>query len=112
MHETANHTSTSTNFFDLNILNVEDLIYYQISSLMWDFDHNSLPSSLRDNFKRANTVHHYKTRGALGGNLYHTKVNTQRYGIKAFKYQGIQVLNSLKRFHFYQNAKTKLVFFT
>ena len=65
---------------------------------MCDYDHNTLPSSLTDCFVRSCSIHNYKTRGALCGNLYHVKVNTLKYGINAFKYQGIHVLNYLKRF--------------
>ena len=108
--ETANEASTSRKFYDLNILNINDQIHYQISSLMWDYDHDTLPLSLRQYFKRSNTVHNHKTRGASRGNLHHTKVNTLSYGIKAFKYQGIQVLNKLKELNFYRNAKTKVNF--
>ena len=107
--ETANEASTFRKFYDLNILNINDQIHYQISSLMWDYDHGTLPLSLRQYFKRSNTIHNHKTRGALRGKLHHT-VSTLRYGIKAFKYQGIQVLNKLKQLNFYQNANTKFNF--
>ena len=63
--------------------------------------------SLRQYLKRSTTIHNHKALGALCGNLHHTKVNTLRYGIRAFRYQGIQVLNKLKQRNVYQNAKTK-----
>ena len=110
MINTYNDTTTSRKFFDLNILNINDQIHYQMSSLMWDYDHNTLPSSLTECFMRSNRIHNYKTRGALRGNLYHIKANTLKYGIKAFKYQGIQVLNNLKKLDLYHNAKIKFKF--
>ena len=55
-------------FFDLKILNFEDQYKLQLSSLMWDYDHGTIPPSLNVLFKRTNTVHNYKTRGAAGGN--------------------------------------------
>ena len=33
-------TNTSRKFYDLSILNINDQIHYQISSPMWDYDHN------------------------------------------------------------------------
>ena len=65
---------------------------------MWDYDHNTLPSSLTDCFVRSSSIH--KTRGALRGNLYHINVNTVKYGVNAFNCQGIHVLNNLKRLGF------------
>ena len=97
-------------FYDLNILNIDDQIQYQISSLMWDYNHDTLPSSLMDCFVRTSCIHNYKTRGALHGNLYHTKVNTIKYGINAFKYQGIHALNNFKKLDIYHNAKYKIKF--
>ena len=64
---------------------------------MWDYDHGTIPPSLNVLFKRTNTVHNYKTRGAAGGNLYYTKVNSTKYGVCSFKYQGIHILNSLEK---------------
>ena len=63
---------------------------------MRDYDHGTILPSLNVIFKRTNTVHHYKTRGAAGGNLYYTKVNSTKYGVCSFKFQGIHILNSLK----------------
>ena len=89
--------------------NKVDQTYYQLSTLMWEYDY-VLPSSLTKCFTRSNHIHTYKTCGASHGNLYHTKVNTSKYDIKAFKYQGVQVLNNLKKLDIYRNAKTKLHF--
>ena len=36
---------------------------------MWDYDNNTLPSSLTDCFVRSSSIRNYKTRGALRGNL-------------------------------------------
>ena len=109
-HKNGDDINISREYFNLNILNINDQINYQISSLMWDYDHNVLPSSLTQCFTRSSRIHNYKTRGALRGNLFHTKVNTIKYGIKAFRYQGVQVLNNLKKLDIYKNAKTKLKF--
>ena len=64
---------------------------------MWDYDHNTLPPSLKSYFKRANLVHNYSTQAASKESLHYTKVNTVKYGIKWFKYQGLKVLNVFKK---------------
>ena len=65
---------------------------------MWDYDHKSLPAALTQKFTRLDNIHNVKTRGAVKGNLYLPKVNTTRYGMKSFKYQGVEILNNLKIF--------------
>ena len=95
---------------DLKILNFDDQLKVQLSSLMWDYDHGIIPFSLKDLFKRSNLVHNYRTRGASKGSLYYCKVNTTKYGIKSFKYQGIHILNNLKKLSFYKNSKVKSKF--
>ena len=96
--------------FDLKILNIDPQIQFQLSSFMWDYDHNTLPPSLKSYFKRANLVHSYSTQAASKGRLHYTKVNTVKYGIKSFKYQGLKVLNDLKKTSIYQNSRTKSKF--
>ena len=92
---------------DLKILNFEDQYKLQLSSLMWDYDHDIIPSALKVLFKRTNSLHNYKTRGAAKGNLHYTKVNTTMYGIYSFKYQGTQILNYLKTLGIYQDTQFK-----
>ena len=58
-------------------------------------------------FKRANLVHTYNTRTAAKGSLHYSKVNTSKYGLKSFKYQGIKILNDLKNMSIYQTATSK-----
>ena len=77
---------------------------------MWEYDHNTLPLSLKSYFKRANLVHNYSTRAASKGSLHYNKVNTVKYGIKSFKYQGLKILNDLKKTSIYQNSRTKSKF--
>ena len=38
----------------------------QLSSLMWDYDHDTLPTSLKPHFKRVNLVHNYSTMSTTG----------------------------------------------
>ena len=50
-----NITDTNRIYFDLKVLNIDHQLQVQLSSLMWDYDHDTLPSSL---------VHNYSTRTA------------------------------------------------
>ena len=101
VHTIPGFFDTEPIFFYLKILNFEDQYKLQLSSLMWDYDHGTLPS-LNVLFRRTNTVHNYKMRGAAGGNLYYTKVNSTKYSVCLFKYQGIHILNSLKKTNYLQ----------
>ena len=98
--------------YDLKVLNFDDQLKVQLSSLMWDYDHDVIPSSLRILFKRSNVVHNYCTRGAIKGSLYYSKVKTTKFGIKSFRYQGIGILNKLKTLSFYKESKVKVKFIT
>ena len=58
----------------MRILNIEDQLKFQISSLMWDYDKNNLPEHLGNYFKRTNLVHNYEIPGAAKGNLFIQKL--------------------------------------
>ena len=94
----------------LKILNCDDQLKVQLSSLMWDYDHDQIPPSLKVLFQKSNLIHNYHTRGSSRGNLYYPKVNTTKFGIKSFRYQGINILNTLKTLPFYKNCKIKINF--
>ena len=53
---------TSTLFKSLNILKIKDLFNHKIVSLMWDFDHHSLPDSLPLMFTRRDEIHNRNLR--------------------------------------------------
>ena len=92
--------------FDLKILKIDEQLQVQMASLMWDYDHNTLPQSLRANFKRANLIHNYGTRAASKGCLYHPKVKTNTHGTKSFKYQGVKLLSNLRNMSIYEEASS------
>ena len=48
--------------YNLQILNIDRHLPVQLSSLMWNYDHDTLPLSLRVHFKKANLLHNYITR--------------------------------------------------
>ena len=97
---------TNSIHFDLKFLNLDHQFQTQLSSLMWDYDHDVLPLSLRKHFKRANLVRIHNTHTAAKGSLHYSKVNTS----KSFKYQGIKILNDLKNMSVYQTATSKSKF--
>ena len=56
--------------FYLKILNIVDLFKLQLSSLIWEYDHDIISIYLIDLFKRSNIFHKHGTRGAT---LYQSK---------------------------------------
>ena len=51
------YAHTSPLFKDLKKLKIKDLSNHKIGSLMWDFDHHSLPDSLASMFTRREEIH-------------------------------------------------------
>ena len=95
---------------DLGILSLNDLYKYQITSLMWDLDHDILPTSISSYFIKRRNAHSHCTRLADADKLTIIKTNTIRYGKKSFKIEGAEKLNSLKDQNLYNNAKSKTDF--
>ena len=94
---------TSPLFKDLGILKIRDLFQYQISCIMWDFDHNDLPISLLSMFKKSSDTHNYATRFASADKLDVGRVNTTKYGDRFFiKVIGASKLNELKTTDIYK----------
>ena len=67
------------------ILSLSDQTHLQISSLMWDLDHEILPPTLSSYFTKSNTVHQHNTRHADTGKLHIKKTNTKKYGLNSSK---------------------------
>ena len=86
------------------------MLLLQISSLMWDYDHNTLPKALKGYFREVNLIHHYETRMASEGKLSIQKFNTNYYGSKSLRIQGSKILNDLKDWEIYTTAKHKIEF--
>ena len=98
---------TSPLFKELNTLKIDDLFQYQVSSLMWDFDHNTLPNALNSLFNKTRNTHSYGTRFANADKLNIERTNTSRYGLMSFKVIGASKLNELKDCDYYNNACSK-----
>ena len=90
---------------DLGILTVEDLYYFQTASLMWDFDHNQLPTCLNSLFIRCRNVHNIPTRNVNENRLYCANKRYTKHGTDCFSLQGALTLNKIKDLHFYSDCK-------
>ena len=101
---------TSPIFKDITILKVHDLFQYQVSSIMWDYDHNTLPKSLNSLFTKTKNTHSYGTRFANADKLTIDRVNSHKYGDMSFRVIGANKLNELKDCDFYNEARTKQMF--
>ena len=101
---------TSPLFKELNTLKIDDLFQYQVSSLMWDFDHNTLPNALNSLFNKTRNTHSYGTRFANADKLNIERTNTSRYGLMSFKVIGASKLNELKDCDNYNNASSTRAF--
>ena len=97
-------------FNELGILTITDLYKSQTASLMWDLDHNTLPTSLSSYFTRRSETHSYNTRSTTANKLTIKRYNTDKYGRQSFQVQGAIILNELKEQELYTNARTKKSF--
>ena len=71
--------STTDSFRDLCILKISDLFLVQNASLMWDYDHDSLPNAFKGFFTKKSDVHSYRTLAASANKLAKTiNINTKR----------------------------------
>ena len=67
-------------FKSLNILELKDLFNYKTISLMWDYDHNTLPNSLENLFTPREVIHNRKLRDQNKNKLYTARRFNNRYG--------------------------------
>ena len=73
--------STVEAFHNLKILKFADLFSFQYASLMWDYEHNSMPQRLSNLFHKISDVHSYGTRSSSKQKLSENIViNTNAHG--------------------------------
>jgi hypothetical protein len=101
---------TAPIFKKLEILTLHDLYHKQLASLLWDLDHNELPTSLSRLFTRRDEVHNHSTRLAISSKYTVKITNTKRYGEKSFQIEGAILLNKLKDLDIYKTSNTKSTF--
>ena len=97
-------------FKNLYILRIKDLFDFKTASLIWDFDHNTLPNSLVTLFSWRDDVHNRNLRDSNKNKLYTAHRINNRYGYDSLSHQGAILLNSLKDLPFYINAPSKKTF--
>ena len=78
---------------NLNILQFSDIVFIQISKLMFDYYNNSLPSAFSNYFKGVADVHSSQTRHSRH-NLFTPSVSTN-YGKFSLSINGVKVWNSI-----------------
>ena len=94
--------------YNLKILTVEQQLQVQLSSLMWDYDHDTLPESLKVHFKRANLVHNTIVPEVLRKEVYFmVKLIPPNMESNLLN---TKVLNGLKNMPVYQNSPSKPIF--
>ncbi len=101
---------TSHIFRDLNILKIKDLFNHKIGSLMWDFDHHTLPGSLNILFTRRDQIHSRNLRDKNKDKVYTAHRVNNKYGYDSFSHYGAMLLNKLKDLPFYDNCYSKKSF--
>ena len=104
------YAHTSPLFKSLEILKIKDLFNHKIGSLMWDFDHQSLPDSLASMFTRRDEIHNRNLRDKNKNKLYIAHRFNNKYWYDSFSYSGSVLLNKLKDLPFYGNCYSKSAF--
>ena len=103
---------TTPLFKQLDILSFPDLYQHKLASLLWDLDHDELPTSLTELFSKRNEAHGHLTRMATSNKYTVKKSNTIRYGQKSFQIEGALILNRFKDLDIYKYSTSKSTFLT
>ena len=102
--------SSSPLFKELKILKFDDLFKTQVASLMWDYDHGTLPVSLTPLFVRRNEIHSMNLRNAANNQLYTATKRNSKFGSNSFSQIGSLLLNELKNMSIYNESNSKSTF--
>ena len=84
----------------VNVLKLKDQYDYQLASLLWDLDHDTLQVSLSSYFNKISVTHSHETRQAAANKYRVNRANTH-YGL-SFQIQGSEFLNNLKKYRHLQ----------
>ena len=76
---------TSDSFKKFGILKIHDLMKVHFASLMWDFDHGSLPHVFQSFFTKISDIHSYHTRSSAADDLAKKICAKTIHGSKLFK---------------------------
>ena len=86
------------------------MLKVQFASLMWDFDHGSLPNAFKGYFTKISDTHSYNTRASASNNLAKTIHTNTLHGSKLFKIIGVDIYNEINKMPFYQSSRSRSVF--
>ena len=78
-------------FHKLNMLKIYDIYTLQVGNFVFESVNNIGHSQSVINFIRASEIHAHNTRFANSGNLIVNYARTNRYGLKALKFEGAKV---------------------
>ena len=104
------HAPSLPLFKDLQILRFGELFKTHLASLMWDYDHETLPENLNLLFSRRSDVHSINLRNTSNQRLYTSTRRNTNYGSNSFSHTGSLLLNELKDMNIYNESASKTVF--
>ena len=103
--------ATSPLFKNKRILALPDMIEHQLACLMYDYDHNTLPTSLSELFKTVKSIHSHDTRMSRNNKLSESFLaHTKTHGDNLLKLSGPKMLNKIKDLDIFDNANCKKSF--
>ena len=101
---------TSDSFKKFGILKIHDLMKVHFASLMWDFDHGSLPHVFQGFFIKISDIHSYHTRSSASDDLAKKNCAKTIHGSKLFKIISVE-LNELLISCFNPPLQNKLLYY-
>ena len=81
-------------FERLQILNIYEIVQYQLGEIAFKYETNQIPTIFRCYFKNLRSVHNHNTRSRSAGNFYLSKQRLN-YGKFGLKYAAAKVWNSI-----------------
>ena len=107
----ADYLAHTTPLFNkLKILKCKDQYLVSLASVMWDYDHETIPETLKTWFNKPH--HSYPTRFAMLGKLTPPVSNSTKFGTYSFRNEGTKLLNELKDTELYLKSRSRKNFIT
>ena len=78
-------------FYKLKMLKIYDIYKLQVGNFVYESINNIGHSQSVINYTTVSDIHDHNTRFANLGNLFVNYVRTNRYGLKALKFEGVKV---------------------
>ena len=87
--------SSAPLFVALQILKLNDIFKFQVTSFVYECLNNLAPIYFSDYFVSIHSVHNVGTRQSKKGDLFALRCNTTQYGLRSIHYLGVRIWNSL-----------------